>query len=84
MNEVAIELGLSMAIVADRIVKIGKTFTLHQIAKPTDERERMFRINSEVSACVRKQDGKISLTDQERIEGDAALIRVKKAERNRR
>src|SRR5206468_1481197 len=82
-EEIAVKFGLGVPVVANRVVKLGQAFSLHDVAQPADESKGTSGVDAEVSARVREEDREISLTEEKRVQCDAGFVGVEDAKRER-
>src|SRR2546421_9660929 len=75
-DEIAIELGLAMAVIANRVVEIDQTFSRHELTQAAHEFVRTFRVNAEISARKREQDRQVRFADQHRVQMGPAFFFV--------
>src|SRR5438034_10069197 len=81
-DEIAVKFRFTVPMKTDGVVKINQTFTRHQLLKITHQPVRSFNRHPKIGAGKRKQNRKIDISMQQRIEDDAALVFVTKAQRD--
>src|SRR6266404_2826387 len=82
-DEIAVELCLTMTVVANRIVEIDQTFARHELTQAAHELVWTFRVDTEIGAREREQNGEVSLADKDRVEVNPGFVRAPQAQRDR-
>src|SRR4029077_12029378 len=82
-DEISVELRLAVPMVADRIIEIDQTFPRHEFAQAAHQFVWTFRVDAEIGAGKREQNGQVSLADKDRVEINSVFVFVLQTQRNR-